>query len=188
MFSTVFISSFVLVFLAELGDKSQLMCMLLASRHKPWPVFIGAVLAFLTLNLLAVTIGAGLAEVIPEDALVILAIGLFGFFGVKTLLDADDEDTEIKHSSGRSVITTAFTMVFLAELGDKTQLSVAALAAAEGPFAVYFGASLALLCTTALGVAGGRYAGQFVAPNVLKKIAGSLFLLFAIGLGLHHFA
>ena len=63
---SVTISSFTLISLAEIGDKSQLVCMALAARHRHWPVILGATMAFLALNTLAVLFGAGVAAWVPE--------------------------------------------------------------------------------------------------------------------------
>ena len=60
---------FGLIFFAELGDKSQIVCMTLAARHRHWPVLSGVVIAFLLLNTLAVAFGAGLAHWVPQRLL-----------------------------------------------------------------------------------------------------------------------
>ena len=63
---STFLASLVLIGMAEIGDKSQIVCMALASRHRHWPVLLGAVVAFLILNTLAVVFGAGIAAWVPE--------------------------------------------------------------------------------------------------------------------------
>lgn len=77
--------SFLLIFLAEFGDKSQLVCMTLAARHRAWPVLAGAMTAFAVLNLLAVLFGAVIAAWIPEFWLSITVTVLFASFGVHSL-------------------------------------------------------------------------------------------------------
>ncbi len=173
------LSTFVLIFAAEFGDKSQLVCMLLASRHRGLPVFLGAVSAFAILNLLAVTVGAAVSQFIPEFWLTIMVAALFTLFGIKSLLEQEEEDETIDETPGHTVFVTAFLMIFVAELGDKTQLTVAALGAASSPEMVYLGATAALALTTLLGIIGGRWLTQRVSVTTLHRISGVLFLLFA---------
>lgn len=174
------LSTFALIFLAEIGDKSQLVCMLLASRHRGWPVLLGAVCAFAILNLLAVLVGSALAGVIPSDWLRWGVAALFLGFGIKALLAKDeDENEEIEEMPYRGVFITAFLMIFLAELGDKTQLAVAGLGATEAAVPVYVGATLALAATSLLGVVGGRWLTRKISTQLLHRIGGVMFIAFA---------
>jgi putative Ca2+/H+ antiporter (TMEM165/GDT1 family) len=179
MLSTT-LSTFLLIFLAEMGDKSQLVCMLLASRHRGLPVFIGAVAAFALLNLVAVAVGASLASALPITPIKVLVALLFLGFGVSALLTKDEEEEDIKEALGHSVLVTAFVMIFMAELGDKTQLSVAGLAASVPPLAVFTGATLALAVTTALGIVGGKWLMKTFSPVWLHRAAGVLFIIAGI--------
>ena len=133
---TAVFTTFGLIFLAEIGDKSQLVCMTLAARHRHPPVLLGAVVAFILLNSLAVIFGAGLAQWIPEKVLAAAVAVLFGLFGIKSLLtreEEDDPDGEVEEKPGHGIFFTTFTMLFLAEMGDKTQLAVAGLAVTLPP-------------------------------------------------------
>ncbi|MFT4713028.1 MAG: putative Ca2+/H+ antiporter (TMEM165/GDT1 family) [Candidatus Azotimanducaceae bacterium] len=174
--------SFFLVFLAELGDKSQLVCMTLAAKHnRPWPVLVGAMLAFAVLNLLAVLFGALVASWIPEFWLALIIAGLFGFFGVQSLLTVDDPEKEHEGiRSNRGLFLTALLTIFVAEFGDKTQLAVAGLASNYHGLPVWFGATLALLVTTALGVIVGQRLLTRLPPRLIHKFSGVLFLLLAL--------
>lgn len=176
---TTALSSFVLVFLAEIGDKSQLVCVLLATRHSPWPVVLGAGAAFALLNLLAVTAGAAVARAVPDTITAAVVATLFAAFGLKALFGADDSGTLPPERPGHTVFFTAFAMIFLAEFGDKTQLAVAGLAAASPPLAVYAGATAALLATSALGALGGKLLTTRISAASLHKLGGALFLLCA---------
>lgn len=173
------LSTFLLIFIAEFGDKSQLVCMLLASRHRGLPVFLGAISAFAILNILAVTVGAAAAQFIPEFWLSIFVIALFSFFGIKSLFEIEDDDETIDEKPGHTIFITAFLMIFVAELGDKTQLTIAALAAANQPINVYIGATLALAMTTLIGIIGGRWVTQHISTTTLHRMSGMFFLLFA---------
>lgn len=179
MFSSI-LPTFLLIFAAEFGDKSQLVCMLMASRHRGLPVFLGAVTAFAVLNLLAVTIGVTAAQFIPELWLTIFVALLFLFFGLKSLFEKDeDDDGNIVEKPGHTVFITTFLMIFVAELGDKTQLTIAALGASSPASTVYIGATLALACTTLVGVIGGRWVTQHIKTITLHRISGLLFLIFS---------
>jgi len=175
-------ASFLLIFLAEFGDKSQLVCMTLAAKHRPWPVLLGAVAAFAILNLLAVLFGAVVASWIPGFWLALIVAGLFGFFGIQSLLMKDDgsdeENTEVR--SSHSLFVTALLMIFVAEFGDKTQLAVAGLASTYHGLPVWIGATLALLATTALGVIAGQKLLKRLPLGVIHKLSGVLFLLLAL--------
>jgi len=174
--------SFILVFLAEFGDKSQLVCMTLAAKHRPWPVLLGAATAFAVLNLLAVVFGAVVASWVPEFWLALIVAGLFGFFGVQSLLindnDLEKNDTEVR--SSHSLFITALLMIFVAEFGDKTQLAVAGLASTYHGLPVWVGATLALLVTTALGIIVGQRLLKRLPLRLIHKFSGVLFLLLAL--------
>ena len=172
--------SFILVFLAEFGDKSQLVCMTLAAKHRPWPVLLGAVTAFAILNLLAVVFGVVVASWVPEFWLALIVAGLFGFFGVQSLLMKDTpegENTEVR--SSHSLFITALLMIFVAEFGDKTQLAVAGLASTYQGLPVWVGATLALLVTTVLGIIVGQRLLKRLPLGLIHKFSGVLFLLLA---------
>jgi putative Ca2+/H+ antiporter (TMEM165/GDT1 family) len=82
-----FITAFGLIFLAELGDKTQLAAIVMASQtEKPWQVFLGAALALVALTFVAVFIGAGLARVVPQGVIQKVAGALFVLFGVLIFL------------------------------------------------------------------------------------------------------
>lgn len=169
--------SFMLVFLAEFGDKSQLVCMTLATKHRPWPVLLGAMLAFSLLNLLAVLFGAVVAAWIPTFWLAIGVAALFAFFGVQSLLftEEDEEDDKMLKSS-HGVFITALMMIFMAEFGDKTQLAVAGLASTSYLLWVWLGSTLALLITTSAGIVAGQQLMKHLSLTLLHRCSGVLFL------------
>lgn len=179
-FLSVFSASFILIFVAEFGDKSQLVCMTLAAKHRPWPVLFGAVIAFAVLNLLAVLFGTVVASWIPEFWLSLIIACLFGFFGIQSLIFQDEsDDGEKSPPSNHSLFITALLMIFVAEFGDKTQLAVAGLASTYQGLMVWLGATLALLLTTALGVTAGQKLLKYIPINMIHKLSGLLFLAFS---------
>jgi putative Ca2+/H+ antiporter (TMEM165/GDT1 family) len=173
-------TSFGVIFLAELGDKSQLVCVALAARHRHRPVLVGAIVAFAVLNTLAVVFGAGLAHWVPERVLAAAVAALFAVFGVKSLrVKEADGDEEVKELRGHSIFLTTFVMLFLAEMGDKTQIAVAGMASTMPLIPVWVGATLALAGTSALGVVAGRQLLRRIPLHRLHQISGVFFLALA---------
>jgi putative Ca2+/H+ antiporter (TMEM165/GDT1 family) len=178
-----FLTSFCVIFLAELGDKTQLTAMTLATRY-PWKkVFIGVASAFALLNLAAVLLGSLLFSVLPLFWIKIVSALLFLFFGVTTLrtggFSEEEEQEEEGRFRARGPVATSFFMILLAEIGDKTQLVTASLAAQhDSPLAVFTASTLALWAVSLIGIFAGRKLVRVVPLAVLHKIAGLLFLAF----------
>ncbi|NGZ05456.1 MAG: TMEM165/GDT1 family protein [Magnetococcales bacterium] len=175
-------TTFALIFLAEMGDKTQLVCMTLAAKHRGWPVFLGATGAFVVLNVLAVAFGAALAQWLPHNVMVLIVAGLFAAFGIQSLRASgqdEEEEENAEPKSGKSILLSAFLLIFVAELGDKTQIAVATLAGAAPPVPVWIGATLALGTSAGLGVVAGRQLLARISIKLLNKISGIFFLALA---------
>ena len=174
-------TTFLLVGLAEFGDKSQLVCMTLAARHRGLPVLLGAIAAFAILNLLAVLFGAAVAAWLPEWLVTVAVAVLFAVFGISALrYQEEDEDENIEEKAGHGIVATTFLLIFLAEFGDKTQLAVAGLGSTGEPSAVWAGATVALAFTSALGVFAGRKLLNHLPLKWIHRISGVFFLLLAV--------
>jgi Ca2+/H+ antiporter, TMEM165/GDT1 family len=178
---SIALSSFSLIALAEVGDKSQLVCMTLAMRHRHLPVMLGAATAFVLLNSIAVLFGVAVADWVPERAVAALAAVLFAIFGVHALRTAGESaPTDVAVASGRSIFLTTVLLIFVAEFGDKTQIAVAALAGTLEPVAVWTGSTAALIAVSALGVWAGRTVLQRLPLAWLNRLGGAVFLVFAL--------
>lgn len=174
-------TSYALIAAAEIGDKSQLVCMTLASRHRASPIVWGALVAFAMLNGLAVVFGAAIAHWVPDYWVATAVAVLFAVFGFAALFQrADEEDAEVVEKSGHSIFFTTLAMIMLAEFGDKTQLAVVAYSSTADPLAVWLGATLALATTSLLGVLAGRALLQRMPLSLLHRISGVIFLLLAV--------
>ena len=174
-------TSYLLIFAAEIGDKSQLVCMALATRHRASPVILGAMLAFAFLNALAVIFGMAIANWLPEIYVSLTVAILFAIFGIQALRIEQDEGSEkIEEKNSHSIFFTTLLLITIAEFGDKTQIAVVALSSTSIPLAVWTGATIALATTSALGVWAGRTILQRIPINLLHQISGIFFLLFAI--------
>jgi len=171
-------TSFALIVAAEIGDKSQLVCMTLASRHRAMPVMLGAIAAFAFLNTLAIIFGVAVASWFPEYTVALAVAFLFAAFGVHALRAEEDETSEeVKEKSGHGIFFTTFLLITVAEFGDKTQLAVVALSSAAVPVAVWLGSTMALASTSALGILAGRTILQKIPLVLLHKISGTIFLV-----------
>jgi len=177
-------SSYLLIFAAEIGDKSQLVCMALASRYRALPVILGATFAFLFLNTLAVFFGVAIASWIPEVIISAIVTILFLIFGIHALrVEEAPEDENVQVSSNHSILMTTFLLISVAEFGDKTQLAVVALSSTSIPIAVWIGSTVALITTSALGVWAGRTILQRIPIILLHRISGAIFIILAIFAG-----
>ncbi len=170
--------SFVAVFFAEFGDKSQLICIALATTYAARAVLIGAVSAFVLLNFFAVMIGSTFAAHIPEPLVATVAITLFTYFGISALMHREDNNNDVVMSN-ESIIIGVFSLVFFAELGDKTQFAIMSLSATKDTVGVWLGSTIAVICTSALGVYTGSLLFDKINKTVLHRVAGVVFLTLA---------
>jgi putative Ca2+/H+ antiporter (TMEM165/GDT1 family) len=176
-----FSGTFAMIAAAEIGDKSQLVCMTLASRYRALPIILGATSAFAVLNLAAVWFGAELSAWLPKLVLDISVVALFALFGLMGVLSREEEESEeAVKTLGKGAFLTTFLMILAAELGDKTQISLAALATTLPSLPIWLGATLALALTSALGVWAGKTLLKNMAVHWLHRLGGLLFLGFAV--------
>jgi putative Ca2+/H+ antiporter (TMEM165/GDT1 family) len=172
--------STVLVALAEMGDKTQLLSFVLAGRFKkPWPIIAGIFVATLANHALAGSVGAWLASLVSEQTLRWIVAGAFFVFGVWALVPDKLEDT--RTYTARSVFVTTVVVFFLVEMGDKTQLATVALAARYEPLAaVVVGTTLGMLAANAPAVWLGERLAQKVNMKVMRWIAAGLFIVLGV--------
>ena len=175
----VLLSTFAVVFIAELGDKSQLMTISLASRYHYRPVFWGIFLGMGVITVLGVTVGTILYQIIPVFYLKILAALIFLLFGILSFVK---EEGLIKRKvDKRKVFSTSFFLAMVTELGDKTQLVVIALTARfQNPYLVFVGAITALGVVIAAGVFLGTKLTHFVERDKIELISSILFIVLGI--------
>jgi Ca2+/H+ antiporter, TMEM165/GDT1 family len=187
MESTVFLSTFGLIFLAELGDKTQLTAMALALRY-PWQrIFVGIAAAFVVLNLAAVVVGKVLFLLLPIFWVTLVSALLFLYFGYSTLRHGcgSDDDDDAPPPTAATAARTAFIMIFMAELGDKTQLVTASQAARHsdsltGMGTVFAASTLALWLVSLLGIFAGKQLVRFIPLCWIHRTAGFMFLAFGV--------
>lgn len=176
------LATFGLIVLAEMGDKTQLIVIALSARYSRIHVFAGLMAAFIVLTALAVGVGEVVVAFIGPEIIGIIAGLMFILFGVLTLLIKDEDDnSDVNNSGARSAFMTSFSLIALAELGDKTELAVIALSAQyHTPYMVFLGAVLGLGLVSALGVAIGGKLQTMVPIKKLRIGSGILFLVFGV--------
>jgi putative Ca2+/H+ antiporter (TMEM165/GDT1 family) len=178
-----FFVAFAVVFLAELGDKTQLVALSLAARYRTVTVLAGITIAYAITNGISVVVGGLLGAALPTTAISIVgALAFFGF-AVWTLRDDDDDDDDADSGSsigGRSVLVSIIGAMVLAELGDKTMLATATLAARESPLLTWAGATLGITASGALAVGVGSVLGDRLPRRTIRLTAAGLFALFGV--------
>jgi putative Ca2+/H+ antiporter (TMEM165/GDT1 family) len=183
---TLFFSVFGLIFVAELPDKTALTALVLATRQKPLPVFLGAAGALGVQSVVAVAAGQ-LVSLLPARPVHIFAGVLFLVSAVVMWVRHEEEDAgagEDGPAKGFWKATwSAFAIVFIAEWGDLTQLATGAMAARyRSPYIVFAAATLALWAVAALAVIIGNHAGKLLDPKLTQRIAAVLFAALGVAL------
>ena len=189
-FVNIFLSVFVVIFVAELPDKTALAALVLATRHRALPVFFGTALALTVQSVVAVAAG-GLLSLLPARPVHVGAGLLFLVSAIFMWIRKSEApasasaegDPQASEPSFLRTFGKVFGVVFIAEWGDLTQLGTAALAARyHSPFAVFAGATLALWAVAGLAVYVGNRAGKLLDPELTKKIAAVIFALLGAAL------
>ncbi|MFZ0406782.1 MAG: TMEM165/GDT1 family protein [Cyanobium sp.] len=194
-------ASLTAITLAELGDKTFFMALILAARHRARDVFIGAFAALAAVTLISLALGYGLRELLPPTVVPWLAAVLFLAFGIKLLIDAqrmgahgaDEEEKEAEQTIAQAerrrrfsttwaVIWEAFALVFIAELGDRTQFTTIFLATAPAftfP-GLLAGTLVGHALVTWLAVGAGKWIGGRISERLLYRLSGGLFVVFGL--------
>jgi putative Ca2+/H+ antiporter (TMEM165/GDT1 family) len=178
-------TSFGLIFLAELGDKTFFAVLMLASKNRAWPVLLGSWAAFLFQSVIAVVLGS-LFALAPPWAVKWGTAGVFLVFGLSMLVKKEEEDDdealpEDDGAAARRVFLSTLGLVFMAEWGDATQIGSATLVAElHQPVMVFLGAMLGLWASTTVAVIIGRTLGRKVPARWMRIAAGILFCAFAV--------
>ena len=184
-------TAFALIFPVELPDKTFVASLVLATRYRPVPVWVGVSAAFFVQSLVAVTAG-GLLSLLPHPV-VSAAAGLLFLVGAVVLwrgaADADVEESEEEAEAAAQATAdetwlraaaTSFGVLFLAEWGDLSQLLTAGLAARyHDPVSVFVGSWLALVVVAALAVVLGRTLMRFVRLATIRRVGALICVLLA---------
>ena len=180
----LFLKVFLTEFIAEMGDKTQLMLIALTSKYKLRDIILGTAAAILVLNGLAVLAGGFVSEFIPDWLIKVIAAFAFLYFAASTIAGDDDDEEE---EGGRLKIKFAplavFCTFFVAELGDKTQLTAITFGANEGMNAaliVWIACSLGLFAADILGMLAGYLLKSKTPEGLLNTLAFGIFSVFGV--------
>lgn len=180
----LFFKVFLTEFIAEMGDKTQLMLIALTSKYKLKDIILGTAAAILVLNGLAVLAGGLVSEFIPDWLIKTIAALAFLYFAASTIAgDDDDEGEEEEKSKIKFAPLAVFCTFFVAELGDKTQLTAITFGANEGMGAaliVWLGCSLGLFAADILGMLVGYLLKSKVPEGLLNTLAFAIFSVFGV--------
>lgn len=175
------ISTFLLLLVAELGDKTQLSVISLSSTYKAIPVFVGSMLAFLVVDGLSIVIGGPLLALLPIRYVQIISGIIFVIFGLLPLIRKEEDETKAQDKKrSTKPLLASFSLIALMELGDKTQILTITLAAQSNPIMVLAGMILAFTVLTSLAVLIGA---KLVSRLPMKWVKiGTSVLFIAIGI------
>jgi putative Ca2+/H+ antiporter (TMEM165/GDT1 family) len=192
------LTTFGLIFVAELGDKTQLAVLAQTCKYRrPWAVFFGASLALIAVTALGAAGGQLVSQFVPPAVLRWVAAAAFVVMGVLVAREAVkgenegpenacsvDESDQAPSASplakGWKALAATFGLLFVAELGDKTQLAVLSLATKSTPWLVFVGGGLALTAVTALAVVGGEGLCRLIPKRVLLGVSAGAFVVMGV--------
>jgi putative Ca2+/H+ antiporter (TMEM165/GDT1 family) len=176
------ILSFGVIFVAELGDKSQLMALTFATRYRALPILVGITIATALVHAVSVLVGAVIGAHLPTRTISILAgLAFFGFAAWTLRGDELDEDEAGRaERTTRSAVVAASTAFFLAELGDKTMLATITLATTEAALGVWIGSTLGMVAADALAILVGRQLGTRLPERAIRIGAAVAFAVFGV--------
>ncbi|GJQ13385.1 hypothetical protein GpartN1_g5176.t1 [Galdieria partita] len=194
-FLSSLVEALTMVFMSELGDKSMFATALLATRYRPWLVFIGAMVALTTMTGIACFLG-NLMHLLPPIYTHYGSIILFLYFGIQMirnsfrksqqgsteLLDAEELVGSLKaeNSSFWSILGKIFLLIFTAEWCDRSMLATMALASSHSPLAIISGATIANVICSGIAVLGAALLSSRISEQKVSFVGGSLFLYFGI--------
>ena len=206
-----FVVATILITLAELGDKTQLLALVLATRYKAWQVLVGIFGATLLIHFFSTLIGGAVGSLVPQVVLSWVAGVLFLGFGAWTLRgDSVDEDERPKASRFGPIMTVAIAF-FIAELGDKTQIMTMTIAADPGAalrsfggfasgsiaasglvapspgsvaafWGVWMGSTVGMVIADGLAILIGAVLGKNLPEKLITRISGVVFILFGLAI------
>ena len=181
--------AFSLVFISELGDKTQLLVLSFSSKSKAWLILVGVALGSLLSHGSAIMFGSMLGNINNEFVQIVLKIGTyisFILFGIATLKSNNKEENtnnKIKYAKRAIMIILVIAFsIFFGEFGDKTFLASIGLGIqyANLKFPLIIGAILGMIVSDAIAIFLGKILNQKLSSSLMQKFSGILFLIFGI--------
>ncbi|MDE3722350.1 TMEM165/GDT1 family protein [Nocardiopsis sp. N85] len=168
------------VFIAEMGDKTQLVAMSLATRYRALTVILGITAATAVVHIASVLVAEVLGAALPTDWITFVAGVAFLVFGAWTLRGDEMTDKDEARAASRrikSVFLTVFTVFFVAELGDKTMLTTITVGARYDWLPVWIGSTVGMVAADAIAIALGAVLGRKLPEKAIRIGAATLFFV-----------
>jgi putative Ca2+/H+ antiporter (TMEM165/GDT1 family) len=177
-----FVVSCGIIFVAELGDKSQLMAMTFATRYRATTILLAITTATALVHLISVLLGGAVGATLPTRAVSLIAGAAFIGFAAWTLRgdELSDDERARTDQSTRSVFIAVGISFFLAELGDKTMLATVTLATNNGLIGTWIGSTVGMVAADALAIVVGRHLGARLPERVIRIGAAVVFAAFGV--------
>ena len=177
-----FFISLALIFVAELGDKSQLMALTFAARYSALTILLAITIATALVHLVSVVLGAFVGVALPTDAISVIAGVAFLGFAVWTLRGDELGDDEAARATrgAASVLWSVGLAFFIAELGDKTMLATVTLATANGLVGTWIGSTLGMVAADALAIVVGQQLGTRLPDRTVRIGAAAIFTVVGV--------
>ncbi|WP_287585422.1 TMEM165/GDT1 family protein [Candidatus Borrarchaeum sp.] len=184
----VFLATFLLLTISELGDKTQLAIIILTAKsRKPVIVFVAAMTGFILINGVGVLIGQIIVQFVPylfirfSTGIIFIVFGVILLVKSKNTSDEKINDESLMVDQHSSLFLTAFSFVALAELGDKTQIiTILLVANYQLPFVVLLGVLSGLALVSGIGVLVGESFSRIISPKMLHIVSGIIFIVFGL--------
>lgn len=178
----IFLNSFLLVFISEMGDKTQLLALILTARFKkPWVILFGVFIATVLNHALAAYAGGWVSHLFSAETLKWILALIFFAFAAWILIPDKEEDLKSEPKYG--ALLTTIVVFFLAEMGDKTQLATIALGARYNDvLVVTIGTTIGMMGSNALAIFLGDRLLKKIPMNWVRRLACGLFILFGVGI------
>ena len=176
-----FLSAFAMTFWAEMGDKTQLLALALATRYTLREVLLGIAWATAAVHIVSVGLGHWIAKAIPLPYLELISALSFLAFAWWTWRGEEEEELKADRS-GHPILIVGIAF-FLAELGDKTMLTAVVLATTSAWMAVWLGSTLGMILSDGIAVFVGKWLGRSIPARTVKVVSVALFLGFAFWTG-----
>lgn len=174
--------SLAVIFVAELGDKSQLMAMTFALRYRAWLVLTGITIATTVVHLFSVALGSVIGEALPTKAITVVAGLAFLGFAVWTLRgdELSEQDAAKATRATGSALLAVTVAFFLSELGDKTMLATITLATQHGWVGTWIGSTVGMVAADALAILAGALLGKHLPDKIVRYGAAAAFAIFGV--------
>lgn len=173
------LSTFGLVFLTEIGDKTMLATLCFSAQYRrPYVVLFAAMLALLFASAVAVAVGVILATTLPINLILYISGALFIGMGIHTLVK---DNSDVEDCKQPATFLSMVSLVLLSELGDKSQIAILALAAQSFlPLLVFAGAIAGFFVVNLVGAFAGDQAANRIPVDVVKRVTGLVFITFGV--------